>query len=269
MLRAFAGIRVRISSLRIVLLVLLVAGWWLFHSHHAWLASSWASASTWGYIAAVMLAIYLIAIAIGIIHSKLKGGYDASLGAFALMIAGVFVLAVAGLLAVGFIFHIDGILYVLGPASFFPILFVMLGLAMEGSKKLGKIRAARERPIPVGELAARLSGNTHVIQRMIMQPYSYWRELRYYAPDGRMAMFKQVELQVSLCPETFTWCITDGKIVVEEGGNTHRYKLTERGDGDIVYYLENAENAVESARFQTIEIRNGEPTVTMPVTVQA
>jgi hypothetical protein len=249
-----------------VLVVFLVAGWWLLRNHHPWLASTLAGASLWGHIAAVMLAIYLIAIVIGIIHSKLKGGYDASLGAFALEIAGVLVLAAAGLLAVGFIFHIDGVLYVLGPASVFPMLFIVAGLAMEGSKKLGKIRAAREHAIRAGELAARLSGKTHVIQRMIPNPYSYWRELRYYAPDGRMAMFKQVELQVSPCPETFTWRISDGILVVEEGGKPRRYKLAERGDGDIVYYLKNTANAVEPARFQTIEICTGEPTVTAATT---
>jgi hypothetical protein len=260
---------VRISSLRIVLVVLLVAGWWLLRSHRAWFAGTWASASTWGHIAVVMLAIYLTAIAIGIIHSKLEGGYDAQLGAFALMVAGVFVLAVGGLLAVGFIFHVDGILYVLGPASMFPMLFFAAGLAMEGSKKLGKIRAARERAIPAAKLVGRLSGKTHVIERTIMQPYSSWRELRYYAPDGRMTMFKEAEQRIERSPETFTWRVDLGALIVEEASKTHRYKLAERGDGDIVYYSENVDRAAESARFQTIEIRSGEPTVTTSATAQA
>jgi hypothetical protein len=263
--------RIRVSLLRWIIVAAIVAVV-LSHKYH-WLAPWWswenqlsARVVSWMTITAgVLLAIYAIGIAASIIYFKKEGGYDAQLGVgCSIMLAGV-VGIVAALFAVAVAFRVDWLRNIVAAAAIFPALLIIPSLAVEAVKHQIKRRAERERRIVSPELAQRLSGQTHVISRTTHDPPSQWLELRYYAPDGTMPGYKEVDGQITAYPAQVTWRVEDDCLVTVsslEPSKPYRYKLAEAPDGQIRYYVDSPEITWKALSFQTREIRQGEPTAT-------
>jgi hypothetical protein len=213
-------------------------------------------------IAIAAVAIYLILIAVGIIHSHHRRSYDSQMMAGCLWITGAGVLVVGALLAVSIIWQINWLRNIIAPMVIGPMLLFIPGLAVEGVKRLKKDHANREWPVPAPELPARLSGQTHVIQHWSGDGPLPWYELRYYSPDGKLRGYKRVEGKITALPAEVTWRV-EGNVLITlsslEPDKPNRYKLTRNRGGGIVYYL--ADTAWKALAFSTVEIRQGEPVV--------
>jgi hypothetical protein len=191
-------------------------------------------------------------------------GYDRQLSVWltGLVLCCLGVLGV--LLTVGVYFRL-GIL-VTGVA-FFTVVPACIGIppiVYEAFRKWQKKREQRDRPIPADELFNRLAGQTHVIERVSPEPeHRRWRELRYYAADGRMPGFKEEDGRVEPYPAAVTWRIRDGFLETVSSltpEKTTRYRLMTRVDGQIAYYFHEPGSQLHGlCGFYTIEIRTGEP----------
>jgi hypothetical protein len=136
-------------------------------------------------------------------------------------------------------------------------------LAWLGIGNLRKRSAEHQTWIRQEQIARRLSGRTHVIDRHSSDPPRKWRELRYYAPDGRMPGYKEENGQLEAYPAKVTWRAEGGYLVTvspEHLDKPMKYTLMSRRDGTISYYLYDESSPQNNQLlFRTAEIREGEP----------
>jgi hypothetical protein len=140
------------TVIRFVLVVGLVVLWlWLRRAHPEWtravLTGAWGFTDErvyrGGWVAAVVLALYVAASVWVLMKTRHSGGPDAGMGIGCswIIIAGL--LLAGALLAVGMIFRVKFLVVVIGMGTLFTAVPIVYGLIVEGWKAWRKRRAGR------------------------------------------------------------------------------------------------------------------------------
>jgi hypothetical protein len=178
----------------------------------------------------------------------------------------IVLLALGALLAVGWFFHVSALVKIVAALTILPTIHIVVSLIITGIGVALKRWARRERRLRAADLTSRLAGSTHVVERVSPdQPPRRWRELRYYAPDGRMIGYAEEGGRVRAYPAVVTWRV-EGNLLETvtslEPGKTRRYRLGLGPDGQLSYHHVEPGSPLDGIVFRTVEIRRGEPSVT-------
>jgi hypothetical protein len=267
--------RVPSIFVRVAILAVLALGWWWLSSEHpGWMtaAADWVRTRPWladpplAAVSAILLATYLALLLWSRFNPRRRRGVDSALAESMTLILVIVLLVLGALLAVGWFFHVGAIVKIVAAVTILPTIQLVLSLIVTGIGVALKRWAMRERWLGAADLTSRLAGSTHVIERVSAdQPPRRWRELRYYAPDGRMVGYAEEDGRVRAYPAIVTWRV-EGDLLETvtslEPGKTRRYRLALGPDAQISYHHVEPGSPLDGLVFRTIEIRRGEPSVT-------
>jgi hypothetical protein len=271
----------RSAAFRFGILAVLLLGWWWVRSVHprwipavkAWVISRpFITDRTAAITAASVLAIFFALLMWGRFSPWRRRSADGAMGEGCVVFAAYGVAALGVLLAIGWWFHIRAIIWFVALISVLPAVQIALGAVYEGFKSLRKKWERRERKPGARELEQMLAGRTHVIPRNTAEdPARRWLELRYYAPDGRMVGYKaEQDGRITAYPGQVTWRIEDGRLVTVsslEPDKPFRYTLTLGYTGQFSYLQYEPGSKLHGlVVFRTVEVREGEPSVTTAAT---
>jgi hypothetical protein len=126
-----------------------------------------------------------------------------------------------------------------------------------------KVTKAKGIRIPANELEARLTNQTHVINRHGPDPLKDWKELRHFSLDGRLLTFQEIDGVITPMPSDITWSVKNGRLITIgdfRPGNKNVYTLYQTPDGQIAYHIR-APLSTLNGRLsrKTSEIRQGPP----------
>jgi hypothetical protein len=261
------------AVVRLGLLVLLVLGCWWIWSHRQWISTTkpWAAVQPFlsdralAITGAAVLAIFFALLMWGRFNPWQRRSAHDFMGDGCVTFAAIGVAGLGLLLAVGWYFHIRPIIRLIALITVFPALQLAFGLIFEAIKSLRKKLARRERRLSSSALEQLLAGHTHVIPRTSSDnPPRRWRELRFYAPDGRMTGYaREADGHIRAYPAQVTWRIEHGRLVTLsslEPGKPFRYTLTLGHDGQVSYrHYEPGSKLHGLVLFRTVEVTQGEP----------
>jgi hypothetical protein len=186
-----------------------------------------------------------------------------AVGCLMMCIAGLALLAVV--LAVASHYQVGWLVKTIFAITVFPAVALIPQLAMAGRKRMREREAARGIPIAADQLADRLRGQTHVIHAGSVDPPREWKDLHYFAPDGRIIRYKEENGRIARVDDIVTWSIEGGRLVTLndiQPGNRIAYTLNDTPEGRVAYYIHmpgTRAHGVLSRR--TSEVRSGEPPV--------
>ena len=213
--------------------------------------------------AGVLIAAYIIALIVGLAWPQRQHHPEDGMAVGCLMMCIAALAALAIVLAVAAHYHARWLVNVIFVATVFPTVALIPQLTIAGVKKRHQRKIDRGVPIPAGQLADRLRGQTHVMHVGSADPPREWNDLYYFAPDGRIVRYKEEAGRIEHVDDLVTWTIEDGRLVTLndiQPGNRIAYTLADTPDGRIAYYIHmpgTRAHGVLSRR--TSQVRAGEP----------
>jgi hypothetical protein len=248
-----------------------VAMWGLVSNHAPWTAEFWRWNGEFSRPLAIVTAALLVAYIGAFVFLMFKptrhSGPDDAMAVGCISMVCFALAMILALLGISAHYHLNLIVRLIMVGTLLPSVPVVAQLAWLGFGKLKGRNAERQTWIRPDEIVPRLSGKTHVIERRTSDPPRRWRELRYYAPDGRMPGYKEEDGRIEAYPAHVTWRAEGGYLVTvspEHLAKPMQYTLMSRPNGTISYYLHDESSPQNNQLlFRTAEIREGEPVVTV------
>jgi hypothetical protein len=215
---------------------------------------------------AILITVY-IAVLVGVLAWPARQRHPEdgmAVGCLGMVIAALCALGL--LLAVAAHFQVRWLVNIIFAVTVFPALILIPQLALGALKKLRQRAVDRGVPIPADQLAARLRGQTHLMQYGSLDPPRQWKDLHYFSPDGTVIRYREEAGHIERLDAVVTWTVEDGRLVTVNDirpGNKITYRLADTPDGRVAYYIHapgSRANGVLSRR--TSAVQSGEPAAT-------
>jgi hypothetical protein len=220
--------------------------------------------------AAILLAVYFFALLIVLLKPPKQRDpqYGMAVGCCIMVELGI--AAVGGVLALAVAFQIHWLVKGIFYATAFPAVIGVPQLARLGWRELKRRYLAKQTWVRPEWIAKTVSGKTHVIGQPVGAEFRPYREHRYFAPDGKLILYREELAAITRAPGADgTWGVDGHYLVVTipaESPEPKRYVLFRDRAGLIGYFNHAPGTATDrQLAFRTVEVNTGEPVVT-PVT---
>jgi hypothetical protein len=190
--------------------------------------------------AGILLAVYIIAIALVIVWPTHRRHPEDGIAIGCLTLVAIACALLGGILYLAVHFHLRWLVYVIFAMTLYPALYLIPNFAYAGWKKLRAKSAARGRRLLGEELLQTLTGHTHVFHRNVLDPKREYDELKFYSPDGKLICYERENGALKQLNVDAAWSVKDDilRTTGQYGpGTANAFTLYQTPDDCIAYYI--------------------------------